>query len=156
MEKLEIVADTREKKDAHITQWLAENGHALESRKLDAGDYTAQLEDMTFERCFVVERKASLDELCMNLTTDRDRFRREFLYTKAYGIKVYLLIEDASWSDVLLGNYTSRLSPVSLLATLMSWQTRYDITVIFCRKQNSAKLIYSLLYYAAREELLYG
>ena len=125
-------------------------------RKLDTGDYSAQIGDMTLERSVAVERKHNLDELCGNMTADRDRFEREFLRAKAHGLRIFLIVENATWSDVFLGNYRSKLSSKSLTGSVLSWLARFDVTLIFCKPEETPKLIYGILYYYAREELLYG
>ena len=38
-------------------------------------------------------------------------FEDEFTRAKAEGLKVFLLIENASWSDILLHNHRSKLAP---------------------------------------------
>ena len=125
-------------------------------RKLDTGDYSAQIGDMTLERSVAIERKRNLDELCGNMTVDRDRFEREFLRAKAHGLHIFLIVENASWTDVFLGNYRSKLSSKSLVGSILSWLARFDVTLIFCKPDETPKLIYGILYYFAREELLYG
>lgn len=114
------------------------------------------IEDMTFEHDFFVERKANLTEICGNFTQNRERFEREFLRAKADHAKPFLLIEDNTLDDVYLGDYRSQLSPKSLIASFLTWQTRFNATIMFCSKQNSGRLIYGILYYAAREKLLNG
>jgi ERCC4-type nuclease len=153
---LKIIADSREQVNNHITEYWDRKKVPYFTRKLDVGDYSAQLGDYTLEHDIAVERKHNLDEICGNLTQDRDRFEREFLRAKANGTKVFLLIEDSGWQDIYLHNYRSRLSPKSLMASLMSWQVRFNITVWFCEKENTARLIHQILYYAAREQLLNG
>lgn len=151
-----VISDTREQRNEHILRFLKEKNIPCASRKLDAGDYSAQLGEYSLEKDVVIERKRNLDEICGNLTADRDRFEREFMRTKAAGTKVFLIIENSSWDDVYLQNYRSKLSSKSLLASLLAWQVRYNVTVIFCNSANTPKLIYQILYYAAREQLLYG
>lgn len=126
------------------------------TRKLDTGDYSAQLDGQTFERDVVVERKHNLDEICGNFTADRERFEREFIRAKAYGTKVFLIIENATWTDVFLGNYRSKIQPKSLIASLLSWMVRFNITVLFCKPEETGKIIYGIFHYYARETLLYG
>ena len=126
------------------------------TRKLDTGDYSAQLDGQTFERDVVVERKHNLDEICGNFTTERERFEREFIRAKAYGTKVFLIIENATWTDVFLGNYRSKLQPKSLVASLLSWMARFNVTVLFCKPEETGKIVYGIFYYYARETLLYG
>ena len=126
------------------------------TRKLDTGDYSCQLGDMTFEREIVVERKRSLDEICGNFTVERERFEREFLRAKAYGTKVVLIVENASWTDIFLGNYRSKTSPKSLLGSLLSWMVRFNITVTFCKPDETARIMYGIFHYYVKEVLLYG
>lgn len=152
--ELRVIIDTREQRNEHILSFLQKKKTETVHRKLDIGDYSAELPEGSFERSFVIERKGSLDELCGNFTIDRERFERELLRAKAYGVKVFLVIEDASWNDVFLHNYRSKLSEKALLASLFSWQVRYNVTVIFCKKENSPQVIRGALWYAAREELL--
>ena len=154
LNSLTVVVDTREQENGHIADFFDKKNIPYKSRKLDVGDYACQIGEGTFERSFAIERKGSLDELCSNLTADRNRFEREFLRAKAQGTKVFLVIENASWEDVYSQNYRSKLSSKSLLASLFAWQVRFNVTIIFCKKHNSPQLIYSLLYYSAREELL--
>ena len=151
---LTIICDTREQ-DTHCEEWFKKHGVKCKVRKLDTGDYSAMLGDLSLEETVAVERKHNLDEICGNFTAERERFEREFLRAKAYGIKMYLIIENASWTDVFLGNYRSRLPSKSLVASLLSWQVRFNVTVIFCEPQNTAKLIHGIFYYAAREMLLH-
>ena len=125
-------------------------------RKLDTGDYSCQLGDTTFERDIVVERKRSLDEICGNFSTERERFEREFVRAKAYGTKVHLIIENASWTDIFLGNYRSKLPSKSLVGSLLSWMVRFNISVTFCKSEESARIIYGIFYYYVRERLLFG
>ena len=156
LQKLEIISDTREQKNEHILDYLDSMNISHVTRKLDVGDYSAQIGDYSLEKDVVVERKHTLDEICTNLTSDRDRFEREFIRCRAFGIKVFLLIEDSSWNDIFLQNYRSKLSARSLLASLLAWQVRYNVTIIFCSSANTPKLIFQILYYAAREHLIYG
>lgn len=155
LKKLTVICDTREQ-DRHCEEYFKGQGIPQITRKLDTGDYSAQLGDMTLERTVAIERKRNLDELCGNMTADRDRFEREFLRAKAYGLRIYLIVENASWTDIFLGNYRSKLSSKSLMGSILSWLARFDVTLVFCRPEETPKLIYGILYYYAREVLLYG
>lgn len=156
LKQMIIVCDTREQENGHVTGYFDKRKVAHTSRKLDTGDYSAMIGAMTLEHEVVVERKASLDELCGNVTVDRQRLADEFTRAKADGLKVFLLIENASWSDIFLHNYRSKLEPKSLIATLLSWQIRFNITVVFCKPGESGQIIHGILYYAAREALKKG
>lgn len=153
---LTVVCDSREQVNGHVTAWLDKNGISHQSRALETGDYTAMLDGYTFEDEVVIERKANLDEIAGNFTTGRERFEREMIRAKAGGIKVFLIVENATWTDIFLHNYRSRLEPKSLFASLMSWQAEYNLTVIFCKPSETAKILYSTLYYWVRGRLKRG
>ena len=155
LKKLTIICDTREQ-DRHVSEYFDKKKIPYMTRKLDTGDYSAQLESISFERDIVVERKHNLDEICGNFTAERERFEREFFRAKAYGTKVHLIIENASWGDIFLGNYRSKLPPKSLVGSLLSWMVRFNVSVTFCKPGESARIIYGIFYYYARERLLYG
>ena len=155
LSKLTIVCDTRER-DTHCEEYFRKNKIPCITRKIDTGDYSAQLGDLSMEREIVVERKRNLDEICGNFTVERERFEREFMRAKAYGTKVVLIVENATWSDIFLGNYRSKTSPKSLLGSLLSWMVRFNITVTFCKPEETARIIYGIFYYYAKEALLYG
>lgn len=155
LSKLTVIADSREQINNHITGYLDSKGIPCITRKLDTGDYSCQIGDKSLEETVCIERKHGLDEIAGNITQGRDRFEREFLRAKAYGTKVFLIIENASWDDIYLQNYRSKLSPKSFLGTLLSWQVKFNITIIFCDKRNTPKLLYGILYYYAREVLLH-
>lgn len=156
LKKLTIICDTREQVNDHVTGYFDRKKIPHKTRKLDTGDYSAMLGDFTLEREVVIERKHNLDEICGNFTVERERFEREMLRAKAYGTKVFLIIEGATWSDVFLGNYRSKLEPKSLVGSLFSWQAKYNLTIIFCKPEETGRLIHGLIYYYARETLLYG
>ena len=156
MKDLRIVCDTREQKNGHVTKYFDKQGVPYFSRKLDVGDYSAQLGALSIERDIAIERKHNLDEICGNFTSERERFEREFLRAKAYGTKVVLIIENGSWSDIYLGNYRSKVTPKSLLGSLLSWMVRYNVTVTFCKPEETGKLIHGIMFYSAKEILLNG
>lgn len=156
LKRLTVICDTREQVNGHVTGYFDKNKVAHTTRKIETGDYSAMICDMTLEHDVTVERKASLDELAGNFTVDRQRFEDEFMRAKAEGLKVFLLIENASWEDINLHNYRSKLLPKSLIASLLSWQVRFNITIIFCKSADAGQIIYGLLYYAAREALKRG
>lgn len=156
LSELTVIVDSREQVNEHLTAWLDGKGVQHITRALETGDYSAMLNGETFEDEVVVERKANIDEIAGNFTQGRERFEREMIRAKANGIKVFLIIENASWHDILLHNYHSQLKPQSLMASLLSWQVRYNITIMFCRPEETAQLMYSTLYYWAWNRLKRG
>ncbi|MBC3517196.1 ERCC4 domain-containing protein [Neobittarella massiliensis] len=158
LKRLEILADTREQVWEHVESALAGQKIAVQRGKLDFGDYTALIPDGTggfysLQDEVVIERKANIDEIAGNFTADRRRFEAEFLRARASGVKVFLLIENATWQDIFDHRYRSQLSPKALAASLLSWQAKYGITVVFCRPQESGRILYGILYYWARQRL---
>ena len=165
LKSMGILADTREQVWDHVKEALKGAGCPIERGKLDQGDYTAFVPMNAFpgfqnvpgfyslQDEVVVERKANLDEIAGNFTTGRDRFEREFIRAKSKGIKVFLLIENASWADILSHNYRSQLSPKSLMGSLLSWQAKYNVSIVFCRPEETGRILYSTLYYWLKARL---
>lgn len=159
LKNMGILVDTREQVWRHVERSLASIKCPIERGKLDQGDYTAFVPTSAFpgwenvpginslQDEIVIERKANLDEIAGNFTTGRERFEREFIRAKAHGVKVFLLIENASWADVFSHNYRSQLDPKSLYGSLLSWQAKYNITIQFCRPEETGKIIYGILHY---------
>lgn len=156
LKRLTILCDSREQVNENITEYFDKKKISYITRKLDTGDYSAMIEDMTLEHDVVIEKKNGLDEIAGNFTVDRQRFENEFTRAKAEGLKIFLLIENASWNDILVHNYRSKLKPQSLIASLMSWQVKFNITITFCKPSETGQIIYGILYYAAREALKKG
>ena len=154
--KIVIIVDSREQSNKHITDYFDKNNIKYEVRKLDCGDYSARVGDMTLEHDMFIERKNSLTELCGNMGQNRERFEREFTKAKSEGAKPFLIIENDSLNDVFLGNYNSKLKPKSLWSSLCVWMVRYNTSVMFCRRENMGCVIANLCIYYARERLLYG
>lgn len=165
LKQMGVLADTREQVWDHVKDALEAAGCPVEREKLDQGDYTAFVPMSAFpgfqnvpglyslQDEVVIERKASLDEIAGNFTTGRDRFEREFIRAKARGVKVYLLIENASWADIFSHNYRSQLNPKSLEGSLRSWQAKYNVSIEFCRPEESARAIYNILHYWLKARL---
>ena len=156
LKELVVITDSREQVNDHLITWLDKNHIQHKSRALETGDYSAMLGDTTFEDEVAFERKANLDEIAGNFTTGRERFEREMIRAKARGMKRFLVVENATWTDIFLHNYRSRLEPKSLFASLMSWQAEYNLTVIFCKPSETAQIMYSTLYYWVRDRLKRG
>lgn len=153
---LTIIIDSKEKVYNHIESYLKKNKVPYKVRNLETGDYSAMLGDMTLENDVIIERKASIDEICGNFTVDRLRFEREFIRAKAHNTSVFWIVENATWSDIFLGNYRSKLSSKSLTGSIMSWVARFGLTLIFCKPEETPRIIHAILYYKARDILKYG
>ena len=98
----------------------------------------------------------SLDELAMCFGTERKRFVREFERAKEIGMRIYMLVENASYENLYNHKYRSMLSPNAFTASLFAWMTRYDCRVIFCKEETAPKVIHDILYRELKERLERG
>ena len=133
-----IISDTREKKNQHILEVWDTLGIKHETRKLLTGDYSFTLDGINLEYEIVIERKASLDELCNNFTKARERFEREFMRGDLKKTFMFLLIENATMQDIINHNYRSKMHPNSLIGSLKSWKEKYNIYLVFCQRDKVA------------------
>ena len=157
---IRVIVDTREHegKNDHILNYFDSKGIQWIKRKLEYGDYSVELlkneelgitRNLSFENHVVIERKNSIEEVCSNLVKDRERLKREF--TLSPETKV-LMIENANYSDVIMGNYNSKYDKKSLFATLHSFWHEYNIPIMFVPDNRfSGVFIYGFLYYYLRD-----
>lgn len=153
-----VLIDTREKANEHIIDYFDKKGIKYESRKLEYGDYGILLPqnveygigtNMILD--FAVERKGSLEEISTNLTKERVRFENELWRGSK---KMAILIENGSIDDIINNEYDTKYNKASFIATLIAFSHRYDVKVWFTNKSNSGAIIYALLKYKLREELV--
>ena len=131
-----VLVDTREKKE-HTTEFFDKKKIPWKSKKLDRGDYSFMIprneelnidRDLYFDKQVIVERKNSLEEISGNFTNGRDRFEKELALAPPQKV---LLIEDASFEDIVKGNYNTKYNKNSFLASLFTFWFRYNIPVFF-------------------------
>lgn len=153
-----ILIDTREQKNQHITDMFDKYEIKWTKQKLDFGDYSVMLpkctefginEDLYFK--VVIERKNSLNELGSNISTNRERFKREF--QRAKGNNIILMIEDNTYADIVKNNYDNKITPNSYLALLHSLSAEFNLPYVFIGKDVSFVYIYKTLYYHVRNAL---
>ena len=143
----------------------------IQEKGLKTGDYTIAVqlpngEVINFQDKIVVERKADLNELCNNLFDSKSkdaegltRFERELKRAYEQGIKVHLLVEISDmYSKILSSKHfrydtASKVNPSSFNAMFLSLVIRYNVSVWYTDKKDSARLIHDILYYQAREYL---
>ena len=143
----------------------------VKEKGLKVGDYTIAVqlpsgEVVNFKDSIVIERKADLNELCCNLFDSKSkdsegltRFERELKRAYEQGIKLHLLVEITDMHSKILSSKhfrydkASKVSPASFYSMLHALAARYNITIWYTDKQNSARLIHDILYYHAREYL---
>ena len=156
MHSIKILVDTREQDTPSLHMRLAGLGCPYERKKLDCGDYGASYTDNNGQSVILpvaIERKMALDELCACFTRERERFQREFERAAESGIKIYLLVENASWENAFAGRYRSKVNPDALIASVLAWSIRYGFQVFFCKPESTGKLIYKIMKYELKEML---
>lgn len=163
LKSMTILVDTREQDTERARRRYNTFGVPYSRAKLSYGDYcyNAQLPDgkwlfeegQVVKAPIVIERKMSLDELAMCFTKERDRFEREFQRAKENNARVFLLIENATWENLLNGKYRSRYNQTAFLASLAAWIIRYDLQLIFCKEETSGRLIREFLYRDLKERI---
>ncbi len=166
LDTMEILVDTREQPTGRALKRYERFGCPYRRATLSYGDYcyNALLPDGTMingtydtiqPRC-AVERKMDLDELASCFSRGRKRFVGEFERAKECGGRLYLLVENATWENLLNGKYRSRLSPNAFKASVIAFMIRYDAGIIFCKEESSGELIREILYRDLKERLERG
>lgn len=154
-----IVIDTREK-DNYIKDTLEKFGIKYRVKKLDYGDYGIEidkneelgiLEDIRLK--VAVERKGSLEEISGNLTKGQKRFYNEMQRAIDDDSLMVIMIEDATYSDVVNENYKTNLTNKQFLGLLHGITAKYGVPFIFVDKKDAPLFIYNVLKYYAREYL---
>lgn len=161
LKSIVVLVDTREQQNSHILGWFDEKKISYKIEKIDTADYSFILpstpelgiaRDLYFSDKISIERKANLEELSGNFTNDRTRIESEFIRHKG---KLLLLIENASYEDIIAHKYKTEYNPVSFLASLHSFSERYNFSVNFVKDNKcSGQFIYFTFYYWLRNYLL--
>ena len=150
-----VCVDTREQPTERFKQRLKYLGQ-YERETVSAGDYTAKTvlpDGSVYYLPVAIERKMNFAELAGCYCQERKRFTAEFERAHKAAVKLIILVENATWEDAYAGAYRSKMSPKSLIASILTWLARYDCQILFCRPQSTGKLIHDILYYEMREAL---
>lgn len=132
-----VLVDTREKVNDHITKYFDKKGIKYKRKALEYGDYSFMIpkntelsipRDLYFVKKIVVERKANLEEISNNFTKGRDRFEKELCLAPKEKI---VLIENASYSDLVHGNYDTKYDKKSFWAGIHSFWFKYNVPFVF-------------------------
>lgn len=101
---------------------------------IPVGDYTlAGLKDY-----ISIERK-TIDDLMKCLTKDRRRFEREL--SKAQALDYFALVIEASLSDIVQGRYRSKMTPKSVIQTLVAFSIRYRLPIFFAGDRHAGRML---------------
>lgn len=166
LESMVILVDSREQPTDRAKKRYEAFGFPYKRATLSYGDYAYNaklpngkwlLDDTTAVKApCVIERKMHLDELASCFTHSRKRFEREFEKAKDNNARVFLLVENASWENLLSGRYRSKVNPNAFYGSLVSWIVRYDIQPIFCKEELSGRMIREFLYKDLRNRIERG
>lgn len=159
LKSIVILIDTREQENSHIKEYFDKKKIKYDIQKLNYGDYSFYIpkneelgipRDLYFDGIITIERKGSLEELSGNFTKDRARIEEEFSRKKG---KLHLMIEDATYDYIVLHNYNTQYNPKSFIATLKTFEVRYNINTFFVSKRGAGNYIYYTFVYYLREYL---
>lgn len=160
-----IQIDSREKARAikSIVEEFDRKGIKHPVSKLMVGDY------MNYDNPrLIIDRKQNLSELCSNVCTDHDRFRKELMLAQENDIKLVFLVEhgedicrleDVIWwenprrwkrvQDPATGKWidveTKAMQGETLYKVLKTQERKYGCTFMFCDKKNTGKEIVRIL-----------
>lgn len=133
-----ILVDSREKNASHITDYFDKHKIRYEIMALPSGDYSFALDaipelDLPYKSYYyndvLLERKNSLEELSGCFAQTRERFNGE--WSRCYAKRKYLLIENATYKDLVTGNYNTKYNSKSFLGSLHSFNAKYGLEVVF-------------------------
>ena len=165
LKSFEILVDTREQDTDRSEKRYQSFGVPYKKATLDYGDYAYNAElpggklydiSKTISPVCVVERKMNLDELAGCFTHGRQRFQREFERASSNKSRIFLLCENANWENLLNGKYRSKFNPKAFMASVIAWEIRYNLCLLFCKEETSGKLIKEILYRDFKERLERG
>lgn len=144
---IQILVDTREQDTERARRRLSMLPCPHTRIALNFGDYSYSFTQPNglitpMNRRFAIERKMNLDELAACFTHERDRFEREFKRAEESGAKMLLIVENATYENLLNHRYRSRFSPEAFIASLVAWEVRYGIHVAMCKEETTPRLIY--------------
>lgn len=159
-ENMVIIVDTREQQNRHILDYFDKENIKYITKKLDSGDYSIKINantELGFLRDIylpiAIEKKNSVDELASSFK-DRSRFEAEFIRAKGNNTKIVMLVEEANgFENITKGNYRSQYDSKAFLASLATWEHRYNFSTVFLDKVLSGRFIYNTLKYFLYEQL---
>lgn len=156
--KYKIIQDTREQQGLFFGPY--EQCDGMITQKLDTGDYTIEgLEDK-----ICIERKASVEEIAINLGQKKHPFMAEIQRMSTFDHK--FLVMEFSIDDILRfpegtripeeKRKTLKITGKYLLKCINEFQIYDDIQVVFCGNKHNAFLYLSGLFKRLHEKYTVG
>lgn len=166
-----LLEDTRQQAGKHDLKhdWFEKHGIEIRRTKLWIGDYT-----LPANQSICIDSKMAISELIQDVQTDHIRFRAELVRAKEAGIKLYIVVENEGryvdyrktvWNATVrciddLNNwhnprlyikkngklvYPKAMPGTQLAKICHTMEERYGCKFLFCKPDESAKLIIDLL-----------
>ena len=96
------------------------------------------------------------DELSACFCKGRSRFTKEFERARESGARIYLIVENASWENLLFGLYSTKMDAKAFTASVIAFMVCFNLYIIFCKEETSGDLIKEILYRGLKERLERG
>lgn len=144
LKSMGILVDTREQKNDKILEYFDRMKIPYKKKALECGDYSFYIpkneelgifRDLYYDKDIMVERKGSLNELSGNFTKGRAELEKEFALAPRNKV---LMVENASYGDLINGKYSTEYSTKSFWATYHTFWHRYNIPIIFVPSQDES------------------
>lgn len=153
LDNLVILVDTQEQENSHITNFFDKKKIPYKKMKLNFGDYSCMIpkgtldrftSDIYFDRDFVIERKANIDELAGNLKEDAARLKKELAHLNMYEIRYLIYIEDLNFeTNLRTKNFRSKYDPYTLMQRLYKMvEGEYNTAIVPIDKTVMGSKIY--------------
>ena len=136
-EAITAIIDTREQQQLDLLPLRTIRG------TLATGDYSI----LGLEDVIAIERK-SLADLIACVGVERERFEREIMRLLAYPVRA--LVVEASWDDLEVGEWRSKVKPAAATGSVLGWVARGLPVIMAENPQRAGKYVAKLLYIAAR------
>lgn len=166
LQSIEILVDTREQPTRRAMKRYERFKCPHRRCTLSYGDYAynatlpdgKQIYDVTetISPACVIERKMSLDELAACFCKGRERFVKEFERARESNARVFMIVENANWENLLNGKYRTKMNVNAFVASLVAFMVRYNMNLLFCKEETSGDLIKEILYRDLKERLERG
>ena len=135
---MKIVVDTREQRPYEFKSQTIKG-------TLVTGDYSL----LGAENLIAIERK-TLPDLISCLCGGRERFERELFRGRA--LDYFAIVIECSLTDIVSGDYRSKMPPKSAIQSLLAFSVRYRLPVFFVENRDyGSRVVESLLLKYARE-----
>ena len=131
------VVDTREQRPLNLAPLRTI------SKGLETGDYSV----LGLEHEIAIERK-SLPDLVACVGRERERFDRECKRLLSYPSRA--IVVEASWSDVLSGQYRAKVSPEAVYGSLVGWVAMGIPIVMADNHEQAGRFVGRMLFISAR------